>query len=258
MSRINDLIKELCPNGVEYVKLEELVDYIQPAKYIVKNTNYDVKYDVPVLTAGQTFILGYTNEKDGIYYASADNPVIIFDDFTAAFKWVDFPFKVKSSAMKIITANERLTSIRYLYHIMGMINYKSDEHKLLWISKYSEIEVPLPPKEVQEEIVKTLDKFTDYVTELQAELQARKQQYEYYRGYLLSGNGNVEQVELRSVVKKSCSGGTPKKTNKSFYENGNIPWIRTQDVKFNDIVSVDSGIVNICAVFKPTKLCSFS
>lgn len=67
-------------------------------------------------------------------------------------------------------------------------------------------------------------------------------QYEYYRGYLLSGNGNVEQVELRSVVKKSCSGGTPKKTNKSFYENGNIPWIRTQDVKFNDIVSVDSYI----------------
>lgn len=93
MSRINDLIKELCPNGVEYVKIEELVDYIQPAKYIVKNTNYDIKYDVPVLTAGQTFILGYTNERDGIYYASADNPVIIFDDFTTSNHWVDFNFK---------------------------------------------------------------------------------------------------------------------------------------------------------------------
>ena len=74
---------------------------------------------------------------------------------------------------------------------MGMINYKSDEHKRLWISKYSEIEVPLPPKEVQEEIVKTLDKFTDYVTELQAELQARKLQYEYYRDTLLAGNESI-------------------------------------------------------------------
>lgn len=242
MSRLEELIQELCPDGVEYKEIGEFTQYEQPSKYIVASTNYDDSYSIPVLTAGQTFVLGYTNETDGIYEASQTCPAIIFDDFTAAFKWVDFPFKVKSSAVKIITVNEEVTSIRYLYHMMGVINYLSDEHKRLWISKYSKIKIPVPPLLIQEEIVRILDKFTDYVTELQAELQARKQQYEYYRELLLSNNGDIPHIELRQVIKKSYSGGTPKKTNKLFYENGTIPWIRTQDVKFNNITSVNSFI----------------
>ena len=63
MSKINDLINKMCPDGVEYRKLNELLEYIQPTKYIVKNTNYSNNYNIPVLTAGQTFILGYTNEN---------------------------------------------------------------------------------------------------------------------------------------------------------------------------------------------------
>ena len=102
-----------CPEGVEFVKLGELTTYEQPAKYIVNSTNYKDSYATPVLTAGQTFILGYTDETTGIYPASPDNPVIIFDDFTGAFKWVDFPFKVKSSAMKMIKADESITFLRY-------------------------------------------------------------------------------------------------------------------------------------------------
>lgn len=95
MSRLEEMIREFCPEGVEYKKIEEVANYEQPSKYIVKSTKYDDSYVTPVLTAGQTFILGYTNETDGIFQASKDNPVIIFDDFTGAFKWVDFPFKVK-------------------------------------------------------------------------------------------------------------------------------------------------------------------
>lgn len=82
----------------------ELLDYTQPTKYIVSSTEYSDEYDIPVLTAGQTFVLGYTNEHENICNASQSNAVIIFDDFTTAIKWVDFPFKVKSSAMKILTA----------------------------------------------------------------------------------------------------------------------------------------------------------
>ncbi len=134
MSRLDELIAEYCPDGVEYRKIGELANYEQPGKYIVESTNYDDSYDTPVLTAGQSFILGYTNETEGIYEASSDNPVIIFDDFTGAFKWVDFPFKVKSSAMKMLTANEDITSLRYIYHLMGFLNYTSDEHKRLWTS----------------------------------------------------------------------------------------------------------------------------
>ena len=82
------------------VQLGDLLDYEQPTRYIVSSTDYDDTYDTPVLTAGQTFILGYTNETKGIYKASKSNPVIIFDDFVTSFYLVDFDFKVKSSALK--------------------------------------------------------------------------------------------------------------------------------------------------------------
>ena len=106
MTKLEELIKEFCPSGVKCEKVGNAVEYEQPTKYIVASTDYIDCEGTPVLTAGQTFILGYTNEKDGIYAASKEKPVIIFDDFTGAFKWVDFPFKVKSSAMKMLTAKK--------------------------------------------------------------------------------------------------------------------------------------------------------
>lgn len=200
MSRLEELIQELCPNGVEYSKIGTYVDYKQPTKYIVKSTDYNNDFPTPVLTAGQTFILGYTNEKEGIYNASKESPVIIFDDFTGAFKWVDFDFKVKSSAMKILTTKSNML-IRYLFHCMGYLNFTSNEHKRLWIGTYSDFEIPVPPLEVQREIARILDNFTSLKAELQAELQARKKQYEYYRDSLLiPPHNDTEQVTLSDVV----------------------------------------------------------
>lgn len=198
MSRLEELIQEYCPDGVEYQKINAFSNYEQPTKYIVNSTKYDDSFSTPVLTAGQTFILGYTGETRNVFEASKENPVIIFDDFTGAFKWVDFPFKVKSSAMKIITTSNDV-SIRYLYHLMGFLNFTSEEHKRLWISKYSEFKVPVPPFPVQQEIVRILDSFTELTAELQAELQARKKQYEFYRDKLLTTHNNAEMVELGTV-----------------------------------------------------------
>ena len=184
-----DMLRRLCPNGVEYKTLGELVNYEQPGKYIVSSTKYSDEYQIPVLTAGQTFILEYTNEINGIYEASKNNPVIIFDDFTAAFKWVDFKFKVKSSAIKILTAHSDLTIIRYIYHVMGFLNISSDEHKRLWIGMYSNIKVPIPPLAIQRRIVDILDRFdalcNDLTSGLPAEIALRRKQYEYYRDKLL-------------------------------------------------------------------------
>lgn len=181
----NEKINELLKNEkIEWIELECLLDYEQPSKYIVKSTEYSNDYDIPVLTAGQTFILGYTNEKDNIYKADKNNPVIIFDDFTAGNHWVDFNFKVKSSAMKILRAKEGV-NLRYCYHCIKTIRVDTTEHKRLWISHYSQIKIPIPSIETQEKIVKILDKFTNCVTELQAELQARTKQYECYRDKLL-------------------------------------------------------------------------
>lgn len=234
MSKIEELIAKFCPNGVEYINIGNVVNYEQPSKYIVKNTDYNDEFSIPVLTAGQSFILGYTNEKDNIYNASIAAPVIIFDDFTGAFKWVDFPFKVKSSAMKMLSVNTDEITLRYIYHIMGKIGFSSDEHKRLWISIYSEMKIPLPPLPVQQEIVRILDNFT--------ELTVRKKQYEYYRDELLYKKSAVPMVSLKTVVKRSSSGSTPTKGVNAYYENGTVPWLRTQDVKFNEICEIKSFI----------------
>ena len=182
MSKIEDLIKQYCPNGVEFKELGEILDYEQPSKYIVKSTRYENE-GTPVLTAGQTFILGYTSETDGIYMASKSNPVIIFDDFTTSFHWVDFNFKVKSSAMKMLRPKQNIC-FKYVYFAMKTIKYSTMDHARQWISQYSKIKIPVPPLPVQKEIVLILDSFIELEKELERELEKRKQQYEYYRNKL--------------------------------------------------------------------------
>ena len=204
MSKLKQLIQKHCPNGVEYKKLEELLDYEQPTKYIVESTEYDNFYDIPVLTAGQTFILGYTNENFGIYKASQKKPAIIFDDFTTSFHWVDFEFKIKSSAMKMLRPKKNFNgSFRYIYYAMKCIKYEAMDHTRHWISKYSQFEIPFPPLKVQEEIVYILDTLTSYSAELQAELQARREQYEYYRNKLLAfdkpGKESVSWMKMSDI-----------------------------------------------------------
>ena len=230
MTRLDKLIQDLCLDGVKTAKIGSVVEYEQPTKYIVSSTNYDGAHETPVLTAGQTFILGYTDETDGVYYASEEKPVIIFDDFTGAFKWVDFPFKVKSSAMKMLTVSENSTSLRYIYHVMGKLNFVSSEHKRLWIGTYSEFEIPLPPLPVQQEIVRILDNFT----ELTAELTARKKQYEFYQDKLIQ-ELCLDGAEYRTLpeIFHTRNGYTPSKSKKEFWENETIPWFRMEDIREN-------------------------
>lgn len=203
MSRLNALIEEYCPNGVEFVQLGTVLDYEQPTKYIVNDTNYDENFETPVLTAGQTFILGYTNETVGIYNATKENPTIIFDDFTTSFHWVDFNFKIKSSAMKMLRIKPEKVEVvlfRYVYHCIKNIKYEPVDHSRQWIAKYSNFKIPLPPLPVQEKIVQILDNFTELTAKLTAELTARKQQYEYYRDSLLTFGYEVERQPLWNVT----------------------------------------------------------
>ncbi|NHA80825.1 restriction endonuclease subunit S [Helicobacter pylori] len=189
--RLKTLLQTLAPKGVGFRKLGEVLEYDQPNKYCVTSKEFDKSYPTPVLTAGKTFILGYTNEKDNIYQASKSSPVIIFDDFTTATQWVDFPFKVKSSAMKILLPKNPTINIRFIFFYMQTIPYNiSGEHTRQWISRYSKITIPIPPLEIQQEIVKVLDQFlaltTDLLAGIPAEIKARKKQYEYYREKLLT------------------------------------------------------------------------
>ena len=163
-------------------ELGELLDYEQPTPYIVESTDYDEKYDIPVLTAGKSFILGYTNEKTGVYDKL---PVIIFDDFTTASRYVSFPFKVKSSAMKILTANTDIVLPKYIYYRMQIIQFDHSTHKRYWIQQYSKIKVAVPPLEEQQRIVARIEELFSQLDDAEATLQKTKAQLALYRQAVL-------------------------------------------------------------------------
>ena len=163
-----DLLKRVNPNAVVSADtshyqhlpqgwcacgLEDIVDYEQPQRYIVESTSYNDTYKTPVLTAGKSFIIGYTNETAGIFN---NLPVIIFDDFTTDSKYVDFPFKVKSSAMKILHVKNGV-NVKYVYYFMSITRLVGKTHKRYWISEYSKLNIPLPPYNEQCRIVEAIE-----------------------------------------------------------------------------------------------------
>ena len=160
LKRINPKAKIACdnahyrnlPKGWAVCRLEDIVEYEQPTAYIVSSTDYDDTYPTPVLTAGKTFIIGHTNDIDGIY---SNLPCIIFDDFTTDSKLVNFPFKVKSSAMKILKVHKDI-DIEYIASFMSITRLIGDTHKRYWISEYSKLEIPLPPYKEQVRIMKQI------------------------------------------------------------------------------------------------------
>ena len=183
---------------VEWKKLDDLLNFEQPTPYLVKSTEYDDSYETPVLTAGQSLLLGYTNETDGIYEADTENPTIIFDDFTTSFHWIDYSFKVKSSAMKMLRPKKGVC-FRYVYYAMRCIDFVPGGHQRHWISKYSQFEIPYPSLSEQQRIVGILDTFTASIDNLKEQIAQRRKQYEYYRDQLLDLEGKPG-VEMKSVA----------------------------------------------------------
>ena len=157
---------ENVPDGWTVCTLEEIVDYEQPQAYIVQSTDYKSQYKIPVLTAGKSFIIGYTNETEGVF---TDLPVIIFDDFTTDSKFVDFPFKVKSSAMKILHVKDGI-NIQYVCQFMSITRLIGDTHKRYWISEYSKLPIPIPPSAEQSRIINKINELFQILDNISAEL----------------------------------------------------------------------------------------
>lgn len=176
--------------GWEVKKLGDFLDYEQPTEYLVTDTEYNDNNQIPVLTAGKTFILGYTNEEHGIF---KNLPVIIFDDFTTAIKYVDFPFKAKSSAMKMLLPKNEKVNLRFIFEIMLQIKYQVADHKRHWIGEYSKIEIKVPSTPEEQNEIATI------LSDMDAEIQALETKLEKYRKIKLGMMQNLLTGKIRLV-----------------------------------------------------------
>lgn len=226
------------PKGWEKVKFEDVLKYEQPSKYIVKSTKYNNDYKTPVLTAGKGFILGYTNETDGIF---KDTPVIIFDDFTTSSQYVNFHFKVKSSAMKILRPVDNV-NLKFLFYKMQTIQHKSDTHKRYWISEYAKREIYIPNLVEQKAITDKLDDSFAKIENAITNLINAKENLKLYKQSVLKSafNGDLLpntspthwEVKKLGEIFNIVRGGSPRPIKSYLTDDKNgINWIKIGDIE---------------------------
>ena len=251
---MNNCLKEI-PDGWHIVELSEILQYEQPYHYIVLSEEYNDIFGIPVLTAGKSFLLGYTNESDNVY---SNLPVIIFDDFTTDSKYVDFPFMVKSSAMKFLRPREGVSiDLKLIFeYIQSLkISVANSDHKRRWISEFSKIKITIPPFEQQIKIADILstcdaviektqaaiakyklikqgmlhDLFTRGIDIQTGKLRPRyKDAPELYKESKLGWIPKEWECEMLSSVIEIISGGTPSTQIKEYW-GGEIPWLSVDD-----------------------------
>ena len=170
------IFSELLLDKEPNLQIKDVLEYEQPTKYLVSNTEYsdDVTL-IPVLTANKAFILGYTDEINGIY---SKGKCIILDDFTLDCKLVDFPFKVKSSAIKILTV-KRGANIRYLYEYLRFLDLDTSEHKRHYIAEIEPLEIVVPDINMANDIANTLEFMDKRIDLAENMLSLYKQQKQF-------------------------------------------------------------------------------
>ncbi|MEE0707427.1 MAG: restriction endonuclease subunit S [Gemmiger sp.] len=232
-------------DGWKEYELGQLLNYEQPSPYIVKSTNYSDTYSTPVLTAGKSFIIGYTDETVGIYNSL---PVIIFDDFTTSSQYVNFPFKVKSSAMKILSPNVDLVLPKFIYYRMQIIQFDHSTHKRYWIQQYSKIKVQIPSIPEQERIVSKIEELFSRLDASVAELQTAKEKLKVYRQAVLKEAFDSVQVNSPKVTIKSvCDAikvGIVVKPTQYYVSQGGVLAFRNANVRRNHIEDKDWAMIS--------------
>ena len=236
--------------GWELTQLSDVLDYEQPGKYIVEDSNYQ-NAGTPVLTANKGFVLGHTAETEGIYQHV---PVIIFDDFTTDAKYVNFPFKVKSSAIKILTSRGE-DELRLVYELMSRIRFDSTQHKRYFISQYQYLKIPLPGKSEQKKIADCLGSLDDLIAGEGRKLEALRQHKQGLMLQLFPQAGETQprlrfpefqdtqewRVAPLGELFETKTGGTPNRARPDYW-GGEVPWVTTSIVDFNVIESTRESI----------------
>lgn len=212
------------------VTLGEILEYEQPYKYCVSSTEYNDESGTPVLTAGKSFLLGYTAETENVYTAC---PVIIFDDFTTDSKFVDFPFKVKSSAMKFLKAKKKEElSLKFIFGIIQALKISENggDHKRRWISEFSKIEIHLPVFQEQQKISSVLSKVDETISQTEQ---------------LLAKYNRLRAGLMQDLLTKGIdeNGNTRSEISNEFKDSplGRIP-MEWEVVNLSSVATITSGI----------------
>lgn len=242
---------------------EDLLTYEQPTNYIVESTNYHESFKTPVLTAGKSFILGYTNETFGIY---KNLPVIIFDDFTTSSQFVEFEFKVKSSAMKILCPISKSVNLKFVFLSLQANKVRSDTHKRYWISIIAKNRLQLPPNPIQRAILNKIDFLFSGIDKGISDLKTAQQQLKIYRQAVLKKafegrltNKDLKEGELpegweweklAEIVAELSQGWSPKCINKNSIDFNEWAVIKTSAIQHGKFIESENKILPLNLVPK--------
>ena len=264
MTKLDKLLAELCPNGVELKKVKDVYKRLKGTPITatkmkeIDNPNGEIR----IFAGGKTVINAREEDisKANITRVPA---VLVQSRGVIDVVYYNKPFTFKNEMWAYTAENE--IEVKYLFYVLkkDIMKFREAASGMGSLPQISlpvteEFVMPVPPLEVQREIVHILDKFTGLTTELTTELTARKMQYEYYRNFLISKEVNAEKITLRDIARNYCSGGTPLKSHREYYKNGDIPWLRTQEVTFNEITNTqcfitEEGLINSSAKWIPTN-----
>lgn len=247
MSKLEELIQQYCPDGVEWKPLTECCNILDgKRKPITKGARQSGPYPYYGANGIQDWVADYI--FDGTYVLIGEDGSVITPNGTPIVNWAHGKIWVNNHAH--IIAEKTGVLLRFLFYYIQIIDIHNLVHgniPKLTQGDLKELEIPVPPLPVQEEIVRILDTFTELQAELQAELQKRKQQYNYYLDNLLNFkniNRGGYQAEVRwmkmSDVFEIRNGYTPSKAKKEFWEGGTIPWFRMEDIRQNGRILSDS------------------
>ena len=224
MSRIDDLLSTHSPNGVKCKSVGSAFAVVATARGVPR-TDYAKGSAIPVVDQGQSAIAGFT---DDLSLAVPLGEYVVFGDHTRAVKWVDFQFAPGADGTKVLQARGDLLP-KFGFYALDRLDIPSRGYNRHW-TILRDLRIPVPPLEVQREIVRILDQFSQLEAELEAELEARRAQYEHYAGLLLANKEQVPRVrfgELATIVR----GASPRPIQKFITNDpGGVPWIKIGDV----------------------------